>query len=121
MPLERTLADGSQRDIHYHLITKDYVGSALVVSGRCYFAGIIMTALNGDADVEVVFNIWDNDGTFPLRGSRLVPRTFKKVFAAGEDNFFSLSYDPPVRATRGIYVHLASVTGRVYYQVIYDQ
>ena len=121
MPLERTLAAGSQRDIHYHLITKDYVGSAMVVRGRCFFAGIVMTALNGDADVEVVFNIWDSDGTLPLSGARLVPRTFKKVFNAGEDNFFALSYDPPVRAVRGIYVELASVTGRVYYQVLYDQ
>jgi hypothetical protein len=121
MPLERTLADGSQRDIHYHLITKDYVGSAMVVRGRCFFAGIVMTAMNGDADVEVVFNIWDSDGTLPPSGVRLVPRTFKKVFRAGEDNFFALSYDPPVRATRGIYVELASVTGRVHYQVLYDQ
>lgn len=120
MPFERTLATGSQRDVHYHNITKDYVASALVVSGRCFFAGIVFTALNGDADVEVVFNVYDN-GVAAASRTRLVPRTFKKKFDAGEDNFFALSYDPPVRAVSGVYVEIVSVTGRVYYQVVYDQ
>jgi hypothetical protein len=120
MPLERTLATGSLRDIHYHLITKDHVGSVLAVSGKCYFAGIVMTALNGNSDVEVVFNVYDS-ATAAASRTRLVPRTFKVKFDAGEDNFFSLSYEPPVRAANGIYVELASVTGRVHYQVVYDQ
>ncbi len=120
MPLERTLATGSLRDIHYHLITKDHVGSVLAVSGRCYFAGLIMTAMNGDSDVVVVFNVFDS-ATAAVSGTRLVPRTFKKIFEAGKDNFFHLKYDPPIRAAHGIYVELASVTGRVHWQVIYDQ
>lgn len=120
MPLERSLATGSLRDVHYHNITKDYVGSALVVSGRCFFAGIVFTALNGNSDVEVVFNVYDNSVAAASR-TRLVPRTFKKKFDAGEDNFFSLGYDPPVGAVGGIYVEIVSLTGRVYYQVIYDQ
>ncbi len=120
MPLERTLAGGSQRDIHYHLITKDHVGSVLAVTGRCYFAGLIMTAMNGDSDVTVVFNVYDNS-VAAASGTRLVPRTFKKVFEAGKDNFFHLRYDPPVRAANGIYVELLSVVGRVYYQVLYDR
>ena len=120
MPLERTLVSGAQRDVHYHLITKDYVGSVLAVPGKCYFAGLIMTAMNGDADVEVVFNVFDS-ATAAVSRNRLVPRTFKVRFDAGEDNFFSLSYEPPVRAANGIYVELASVTGRVHYQVVYDQ
>jgi len=120
MPLERTLAAGSLRDIHYHLVTKDYVGSVLAVSGRCFFAGIIITAMNGDADVVVVFNVYDNSVAASSR-TRLVPRTFKVKFDAGEDNFFALSYDPPVRAISGIYVELVSVVGRVHYQVVYDQ
>ncbi len=120
MPLESILAGGAQRDIHYHLITKDHVGSVLAVSGRCYFAGLIMTAMNGDADVEVVLNVYDS-ATAAVSRTRLVPRTFKKVFKKGEDNFYHLSYEPPVRAANGIYVELASVTGRVHWQVIYDQ
>ncbi len=120
MPLERTLVSGAQRDVHYHLITKDHVGSVLAVSGRCYFAGLIMTAMNGNSDVEVVLNVYDNS-VAAASGTRLVPRTFKKVFKSGEDNFFHLRYEPPVRAANGIYVELVSVTGRVYYQVVYDQ
>ena len=120
MPLERTLVSGAQRDVHYHLITKDHVGSVLAVPGKCYFAGLIMTAMNGDSDVEVVFNVYDS-ATAAVSRTRLVPRTFKVKFDAGEDNFFSLSYEPPVRAANGIYVELASVTGRVHWQVVYDQ
>lgn len=118
MPLER--AAGSERDIFYHLITKDYIQSKLCVTGKCYFAGIIFTAMNGDSAVEVVFNIFDSATAAPST-KRLIPRTFKKVFAAGQDNFFSLGYDPPVRAANGIYVELQDVIGRVQYQVIYDQ
>jgi len=117
MPLERATG---QRDIRYHLITKDYMQSKLCVTGKCYFAGIIFTAMNGESAVEVVFNIYDS-GTAASSTKRLVPRTFKKVWAAGADNFFALSYDPPIRAVNGIYVHLQDVVGRVQYQIIYDQ
>lgn len=119
MPLER--AKG-QRDIHYHLITKQTSQSKMMVTGRCFFAGLVMTAMNGNDAVSVTFNVWDSDGTLPLSGRRLAPQTFKKTWAAGAvDNFFTLSYDPPVRAADGIYVHIKDITGRVYFQVIYDQ
>jgi len=96
------------------------VGSVLAVSGLCYFAGLVMTAMNGNTDVTVVLNVYDNS-VAAASETRLVPRTFKKVFKSGEDNFFYLRYDPPVRAANGIYVELAGVVGRVHYQVIYDQ
>lgn len=119
MPLKRKDPGGLQ-DFHYHLVTKDFIQSKLVVSGECYFAGIMMTAMNGNSDVIVIFNIYDS-AIAAVSNNRLIPRTFKKVFEAGEDNYFALSYDPPVRAANGIYVELVSVTGRVHYQVVYDQ
>jgi len=120
MPLARTLAEGSLRDIHYQLLTKDHVGSVLAVSGVCYFAGMIMTAMNGLVEVSVTFNVYDS-ATAAAGKTRLVPRTFRKVFEAGEDNYFAISYDPPIRAASGIYVEIAEVTGRVYWQVAYDR
>ena len=119
MPLRRKDPNGLQ-DFVYHLVTKDFVQSKLAVSGECYFAGIIMTAMNGDSECSITFNIYDS-ATAAASRKRLVPRTFKKIFEAGEDNHFSLSYDPPVRAANGIYVEITGIVGRIYYQVIYDQ
>lgn len=115
MPLEMMK---DTRDVHYHLVTKDYRQSKLAVEGKCWFAGIVMTASNNSSAVSVTFDVYDSAAA---SGKRLVPRNFKKVFEAGEDNFFALSYDPPIRAAHGVYVELTSVTGRVYYQIVYDQ
>lgn len=117
MPLERMKGE---RDVHYHLITKDYRQSKLAVEDKCWFAGIVITALNNNSAVSVTFDVYDSAVAAPS-SKRLVPRGIKKVWEAGEDNFFAMSYDPPVRAADGIYVELTSVTGRVHYQIIYDQ
>lgn len=119
MPL-RKAPSGTQL-IHYHNITTIQTASALVVTGECFFAGIIMTGDNALQQVSVAFDIWDSDGALPLVGARLVPNEVRKIFELGEDNYFTLSYDPPLRAVNGIYVNLVEEVGSVNYQVVYDQ
>ena len=116
MPLLKT--PSGSRNIHYHDITDVQAESALAVSGECYFAGIVMTAENTDQDVIVTFDIYDS---LVAGGTRLIPNEMRKVFEEDEDNYFTLSFDPPLRAVNGIYVDLVELVGSVHYQVVYDQ
>ena len=110
----------STRDIFYHLISRVRDQSKLVVVGTCFFEGIIFTARNNIQNVSVTFNVYDS--AVAVTDIYLVPYDMKKVWWAGEDNYFAVSYDPPVRAESGIYVELVAVSGPgIFYQVVYDQ
>ena len=108
-----------RHDIKYHQLTRHYSASRAVLSGQCVFEGIIFTAQNETERVTLTLNLFDNT---VAGGKRLCPPDLIKVFLADTDNYFTLSYDPPVICWNGIYVHIASVGGGlVRYQVVYDR
>jgi len=109
-----------RHDIKYHQLTRHYSASRLVLRGQHVFEGIIITAQNETEDVVMTLNLFDS--SLGAAGARLCPPDLIKVFVAGADNYFTLSYDPPIICWQGVYVQLASVGGGlVRYQVVYDK
>ena len=108
-----------RHDIKYHQLTRHYSQSRAVLTGQHVFEGIIITAQNQTEDVVLTLNLFDS---LAAAGNRLCPPDLIKVFVAGADNYFTLSYDPPIICWRGVYVQIASVGGGlVRYQVVYDK
>jgi len=108
-----------RHDIKYHQLTRHYSASRRVLSGQCVFEGIIVTVQNQTEDVVLTLNLFDD---IVAAGSRLCPPDLIKVFVAGADNYFTLSYDPPIICWKGVYVQIASAGGGlVRYQVVYDR
>ena len=108
-----------QHDIIYHQLTRHYSASRAVLSGQHVFEGIIVTVQNQTEDVVLTLNLFDS---LTPAGKRLCPPDLIKVFVAGADNYFTLSYDPPIICWNGVYVQIASVGGGLTrYQVVYDK
>jgi len=107
-----------RHNIKYHQLTRHYSQSRNVINFPCVFGGIIITAQNQAQDVVLTLNIFDSQVAV---GNRLCPPDLIKVFPRAMDNYFTLSYEPPILASNGVYVQIASVGGGlVRYQVVYD-
>jgi len=89
--------------------------SALIHTGLCAFGGIIVRT---NRIKNVIVNIYDGtDNT-----GRLISLPDMVLKRKASNDIWTLSYDPAIECTMGIYIELTIPTGgAVHYQVVYEE
>ena len=88
--------------------------NALIKTGACAFAGLILVTDNVN---DIIINVYDN---IEASGSkRFCPAD---MLIRGVAEVFTLNYEPPIQGKTGIYVEISVANGgSCSYQAVYDE
>lgn len=97
-----------------HVLSAVKSADALIKTGVCAFAGLIVVT---DGSNDITVNIYDN---IEASGTKKLCPTDMLIRGAAET--FTLSYDPPIICSTGLYVDISIAGGgSCSYQVVYDE
>lgn len=97
-----------------HKLSEVKSESALIKTGICSFAGLILKTDNVN---DVTVNLYDN-----IEASGSIRFCPNDMLIRGIAELSTLNYDPPIQGKTGIYVEISVAGGgSCSYQVVYDE